>query len=60
MRSPLAGMLDLYVQQFKTTFASMVQYRASLFIWMILAFPAAWLIYREERAASHLVRSWYG
>jgi ABC-2 type transport system permease protein len=28
----LAG---LYVQQFKTTFASMVQYRASLFIWMI-------------------------
>jgi ABC-2 type transport system permease protein len=27
--------LDLYVQQFKTTFASMLQYRASLFIWMI-------------------------
>ena len=26
---------DLYVQQFKTTFASMVQYRASLVIWMI-------------------------
>ena len=25
----------LYAQQFKTTFASMVQYRASLFIWMI-------------------------
>lgn len=26
---------DLYIQQFKTTFASMLQYRASLFIWMI-------------------------
>jgi len=26
---------DLYLQQFKTTFASMVQYRASLVIWMI-------------------------
>jgi ABC-2 type transport system permease protein len=25
----------LYVQQFKTTFAAMLQYRASLFIWMI-------------------------
>jgi ABC-2 type transport system permease protein len=25
----------LYAQQFKTTFATMVQYRASLFIWMI-------------------------
>jgi ABC-2 type transport system permease protein len=28
-------MAQLYLQQFKTTFASMVQYRASLFIWMI-------------------------
>ena len=25
----------IYIQQFKTTFASMLQYRASLFIWMI-------------------------
>jgi ABC-2 type transport system permease protein len=31
----LRAMLRLYAQQFKTTFASMVQYRASLFIWMI-------------------------
>jgi ABC-2 type transport system permease protein len=31
----LRGLVDLYVQQFKTTFASMVQYRASLIIWMI-------------------------
>jgi ABC-2 type transport system permease protein len=31
----LRDLLRLYAQQFKTTFASMVQYRASLFIWMI-------------------------
>ncbi|HTX93155.1 MAG TPA: ABC-2 family transporter protein [Anaerolineales bacterium] len=31
----LRGLLKLYAQQFKTTFASMVQYRASLLIWMI-------------------------
>ncbi len=31
----LRSLLRLYGQQFKTTFASMVQYRASLFIWMI-------------------------
>jgi ABC-2 type transport system permease protein len=29
------GIRDLYAQQFKTTFASMLQYRASLVIWMI-------------------------
>jgi ABC-2 type transport system permease protein len=29
------GLRDLYAQQFKTTFASMLQYRASLVIWMI-------------------------
>jgi len=29
------GLFELYVQQFKTTLASMVQYRASLVIWMI-------------------------
>ncbi len=31
----MRGLADLYLQQFKTTFASMVQYRASLIIWMI-------------------------
>jgi ABC-2 type transport system permease protein len=31
----LRSLLRLYAQQFKTTFATMVQYRASLFIWMI-------------------------
>src|SRR5512135_666981 len=31
----MRDLLGLYVQQFKTTFASMLQYRASLFIWMI-------------------------
>jgi ABC-2 type transport system permease protein len=29
------GLFRLYLQQFKTTFASMLQYRASLVIWMI-------------------------
>jgi ABC-2 type transport system permease protein len=29
------GLRDLYRQQFKTTFAAMLQYRASLVIWMI-------------------------
>jgi ABC-2 type transport system permease protein len=31
----LTDLFALYRQQFKTTFASMLQYRASLFIWMI-------------------------
>jgi ABC-2 type transport system permease protein len=31
----LKDWIGLYTQQFKTTFASMLQYRASLFIWMI-------------------------
>jgi ABC-2 type transport system permease protein len=29
------GLIDLYVQQFKTTLASQVQYRAALVIWLI-------------------------
>ena len=31
----MKAFVDLYVQQFKTTFAAMLQYRASLVIWMI-------------------------
>ena len=31
----MKGLVELYAQQFKTTFASLVQYRASLVIWMI-------------------------
>jgi viologen exporter family transport system permease protein len=31
----VTGLVDLYLQQFKTTLASMVQYRASLVIWLI-------------------------
>ncbi len=31
----MTGLLDIYRQQFKTTFASFVQYRASMLIWMI-------------------------
>jgi ABC-type uncharacterized transport system permease subunit len=38
--------VSLYTQQFKTTFAAMLQYRASLFIWMISAVlePLVYLI----------------
>ena len=31
----MRGLPDFYLQQFRTTFASFVQYRASIFIWMI-------------------------
>jgi ABC-2 type transport system permease protein len=31
----MKALVDLYVQQLKTTFAAMLQYRASLAIWMI-------------------------
>lgn len=31
----MRALVELYVQQFKTTFASMLQYRASLVIWLI-------------------------
>jgi ABC-2 type transport system permease protein len=31
----VSDLIQLYIQQFKTTFAAMVQYRASLVIWMI-------------------------
>jgi ABC-2 type transport system permease protein len=42
----LTHLLNLYAQQFKTTFASMVQYRASLVIWTISAVlePLVYLI----------------
>ena len=38
--------VELYRQQFKTTFATMLQYRASLFIWMISSIlePVVYLI----------------
>ena len=35
MKARSGTLVDLYVQQFKTTFAAMVAYRASLLIWMI-------------------------
>jgi ABC-2 type transport system permease protein len=31
----VTGLVDIYCQQFRTTFASFVQYRASMLIWMI-------------------------
>ncbi len=48
----------LYVQQFKTTFASMLQYRASLFIWMIgqviepLIYLVVWTTVSDSRGGS--------
>lgn len=51
----LAG---LYVQQFKTTFASMLQYRISLFIWMIgqvlepLVYLVVWSTVSASRGGS--------
>jgi ABC-2 type transport system permease protein len=51
-------LLGLYKQQFKTTFASMLQYRASLFIWMIgqvlepLIYLVVWSTVSESRGGS--------
>ncbi len=48
----------LYAQQFKTTFASMLQYRASLFIWMIgqvlepLVYLVVWSTVSASRGGS--------
>lgn len=50
--------VNLYFQQFKTTFASMVQYRASLFIWMIghvlepLVYLVVWSVVSEGGGGS--------
>jgi viologen exporter family transport system permease protein len=58
MRQTFDAMADLYVQQFKTTFASMVQYRASLFIWMIghvlepLVYLVVWSVVSEGGGGS--------
>jgi ABC-2 type transport system permease protein len=52
------ALVPLYLQQFKTTFASMVQYRASLFIWMIdhalepLVYLVVWSVVAESRGGS--------
>jgi ABC-2 type transport system permease protein len=52
------ALVDLYVQQFKTTFATMVQYRASLFIWMIehalepLVYLIVWSVVAESGGGS--------
>jgi ABC-2 type transport system permease protein len=54
----VSGLVDLYVQQFKTTFASMVQYRASLIIWMIghvlepLVYLVVWSVVSEGGGGS--------
>lgn len=51
-------LVELYLQQFKTTFAAMVQYRASLFIWMIahvlepLVYLVVWSVVAEGGGGS--------
>jgi len=51
----MKDLLVLYVQQFKTTFASMLQYRASLFIWMIgsVLEPLIYLVVWSTVSISH-------
>ncbi len=54
----MSALVDLYLQQFKTTLASMVQYRASLFIWMIghvlepLVYLVVWSVVSEGGGGS--------
>lgn len=48
-------LLDVYAQQFRTTFASFVQYRASIFIWMIshVLEPLIYLVVWSVVSRSH-------
>jgi ABC-2 type transport system permease protein len=54
----VTALAQLYLQQFKTTFATMVQYRASLFIWMIghvlepLVYLVVWSVVAEGGGGS--------
>ncbi|HEY5984584.1 MAG TPA: ABC-2 family transporter protein [Anaerolineales bacterium] len=54
----MKALVPLYLQQFKTTFATMVQYRASLFIWMIghvlepLVYLVVWSVVAESGGGS--------
>ena len=54
----MRDLFALYLQQFKTTFASMLQYRASLFIWMIgqvlepLIYLVVWTTVSDSRGGS--------
>ena len=54
----MKALAPLYLQQFKTTFATMVQYRASLFIWMIghvlepLVYLVVWSVVAEGGGGS--------
>ena len=54
----MKALAQLYLQQFKTTFATMVQYRASLFIWMIdhalqpLVYLVVWSVVAESGGGS--------
>lgn len=54
----MRGLPQLYLQQFKTSFAGMVQYRASLFIWMIghvlepVVYLVVWSVVAESGGGS--------
>lgn len=54
----MKALLELYLQQFKTTFATMVQYRAALVIWMIghvlepLVYLIVWSAVSQSRGGS--------
>lgn len=54
----MRDLFRLYLQQFRTTFASMLQYRASLFIWMIgqvlepLIYLVVWTTVSASRGGS--------
>ncbi len=54
----MKNLAGLYIQQFKTTFAATLQYRASLFIWMIgqvlepLVYLVVWSTVADSRGGS--------
>jgi ABC-2 type transport system permease protein len=54
----MKGLADVYAQQFKTTFASFVQYRAAIFIWMIghvlepLIYLVVWSVVSQSTGGS--------
>ncbi len=54
----MKGLVDIYVQQFRTTLASQLQYRAALFIWLMgqilepLVFLVVWSAVSRSNAGS--------
>lgn len=54
----MSGLIDLYLQQFKTTLAAMLQYRAALVIWLIgqilepLIYLVVWTVVSQTQGGS--------